>query len=983
VEILDALPYGCVCWNDRQEPVFCNAAAVTMFEKADRDSLLAYLLQASKEGNLPCFPALRKAFNEGGGRVETDIYTTGGRRIPVVIHLRRFEHRGRRFVLCNIRDITSRMATADKMRETEERLQILFDATPLSILYIKATETDDDGTITTIIPADCNQEAINMFGYVDKDEFLANIFELMPEFQPSGMQTVSEFMKLVNRAFKEGHADFEWVHRDKSGKDMPFGVTLIRVRHNNEFMLACYSQDLSVVKTAMSKLIEADERTEILLDAMPVCVGMFNRAFECLECNEETVRLFDLTDKDMFKRVFHRLNPEYQPDGRLSVSANMEYMDLAFADGYCRFKWLHKKLDGELVPCDIVLSRVKYRGEYVIASYTRDLREHEAMLREMRRVAVAEESNRLKNKFLANISHEIRTPMNAIMGITEIQLRNEELSPELRDALNRIYSSSNLLLHIVNDILDLSKIEAGKLELMVSPYQTASLINDSVQMNILQYENKPIDFRLTVDEAIPVKLNGDELRIKQILNNLLSNAFKYTDKGQVALNISYVSDEHGGGLTFEVRDTGQGMTKSQVDKLFDEYSRFNTEANRLTIGAGLGMSITHSLVKLMNGEITVESVPGVGSVFVVRLPQRAIGNETLGREIKENLESFRFNNSVTYYKTAQIVRDSMPYGRVLIVDDMESNLYVAKGLLAPYEIQVDTALSGFEAIDRVKGGQVYDIIFMDHMMPRMDGIEATKILRDMGYSRPIVALTANAVMGQAEMFLQNGLDDFISKPVDTRQLNRVLNKLIRDKQPPEVVAMARRKRGRLNPQAHAPLSISPAFAQSFLRDARKTVSVMNEVYAKNEGCTPDDMQSFVIHAHAIKSALANVGEQTLSRYAAILEEWGRAGNKAGVYAEIPGFLSELRACMEKLSPKKEEQTESAGISSDVLDIWKRLRDACFAYEKKAARKIVAQLNGLTKNNKLTEVLDDISKLLLHSAFDEAGEAARAVISQNN
>jgi CheY-like chemotaxis protein/HPt (histidine-containing phosphotransfer) domain-containing protein/anti-sigma regulatory factor (Ser/Thr protein kinase) len=501
-------------------------------------------------------------------------------------------------------------------------------------------------------------------------------------------------------------------------------------------------------------------------------------------------------------------------------------------------------------------------------------------------------------------------------------------------------------------------------------------------MNILQYENKPIDFRLTVNASIPVKLNGDELRIKQILNNLLSNAFKYTDKGQISLNIDYFTDERGSNLLFEVRDTGQGMTKAQVERLFDEYSRFNTEANRLTIGAGLGMSITHSLVKLMNGDIAVESVPDVGSVFIVRLPQQAVGTETLGREVKENLENFRYNNSVSYYKTAQIVRDSMPYGRVLIVDDMESNLYVAKGLLAPYEIQVDTALSGFEAINKVKSGQVYDIIFMDHMMPRMDGIEATKILREMGYSRPIVALTANAVTGQAEMFLQNGLDEFISKPVDTRQLNQVLNKLIRDKQPPEVVAMARRKRSRYNPQVYSPISISPTFAQSFLRDAHKTVCVMNEVYAKNDNCTPEDMQNFIIHAHAIKSALANVGEHALSKYAAILEEWGRVGNRAGVFAEVPGFLSELRACMEKLSPKKEAQTESELISNEVLDIWKQLRDACFAYEKKTARNIVAQLSALTKSNDLTEVLEDISKHLLHSAFDEAGEAARAVILKN-
>jgi CheY-like chemotaxis protein/anti-sigma regulatory factor (Ser/Thr protein kinase) len=277
---------------------------------------------------------------------------------------------------------------------------------------------------------------------------------------------------------------------------------------------------------------------------------------------------------------------------------------------------------------------------------------------------------------------------------------------------------------------------------------------------------------------------GDMLRIKQLLNNLLSNAFKYSEAGKVTLSIATETSEERDDkiiLVVSVSDTGQGMTKEQVDELFDEYSRFNQEANRSTEGTGLGMSITNNLISLMNGEITVESELGKGSTFAVRLPQGLIDSDVLGSEAAENLRRFRTDNRA-HLRNVQISREPMPYGNVLIVDDVDTNIYVAKGLLAPYDLKVDSADSGFAAIEKIKNGNSYDIIFMDHMMPKMDGIEATKIIRESGYTEPIVALTANAVAGQLEVFLENGFDDFISKPIDIRQMNAVLNKLIRDKQ---------------------------------------------------------------------------------------------------------------------------------------------------------------------------------------------------------
>jgi CheY-like chemotaxis protein/two-component sensor histidine kinase len=562
--------------------------------------------------------------------------------------------------------------------------------------------------------------------------------------------------------------------------------------------------------------------------------------------------------------------------------------------------------------------------------------------------------------------------MNAILGITEIQLQDRSLREDLREALGKIYNSGDLLLGIINDILDFSKIEAGKMELVPVKYYVSSMINDVVQLNKIKNENKPIDFKLKVDELIPAELFGDELRIKQILNNLLSNAFKYTDKGEVLLSVS-VDQTRGvstnAALVFKVCDTGQGMTQEQIHKVFDEYSRFNLEANRTTQGTGLGMSITRNLVYMMGGTISVESSVGKGTIVTVKVPQRIEGSTALlGKETAESLEQFKMN-SASQTEKSQIVYDPMPYGSVLVVDDVETNLYVAKGLLSPYDLVVETAVSGFEAIDRIKAGNVYDIIFMDHMMPKMDGIETTKILRETGYNRPIIALTANALVGQAEMFMRNGFDGFISKPIDVRQLNTTLNKMVRDKQPYEVIDAARQQRAaKLALEKTAPAD-SPLTAETFVKDAKRTIATL-ELLFKNEFRRTNDINIFGITVHSMKEALESIEETELSNEALKLEQAVHKRNFALIITETSAFIDALRKVCDKMARKAgyEPEEEDLAFLNEKLRI---VHKACVKRDKQTAKNTLVELKHKTWSRLTKDLLNTIIEFVLKDNFDEA------------
>ncbi|MCR5590138.1 MAG: response regulator [Lachnospiraceae bacterium] len=406
--------------------------------------------------------------------------------------------------------------------------------------------------------------------------------------------------------------------------------------------------------------------------------------------------------------------------------------------------------------------------------------DYRKLMKTMNELEIAREeaniANRTKSDFLASMSHEIRTPINGILGMNTMILRDSN-DPQIVEYAENIKIAGNGLLSIINDILDLSKIESGGMEINPANYDLFSIMNTCYQMNRMRASENGLTLTFSNDPDMPAGYYGDEVRIRQIINNIVSNGIKYTKEGSVTVRTNFIEDEAGadtGTLMILVEDTGIGIKEEDIGNLFKSFTRLEESRNRHIEGTGLGLHITKQLVDMMNGTIEVKSEYGKGSVFTVRIPQRVTDRKRMGDFAERLKDHVNISSSETG-------RFKAPGRRILIVDDVKMNVLVLKGLLRGTEITIDSALSGAEAIKKTEENK-YDIIFMDHLMPEMDGIEAFHKIRDdaNGINRdtPVVVLTANALVGMRDTYMNEGFREYISKPVEQEELLKVAEELL-------------------------------------------------------------------------------------------------------------------------------------------------------------------------------------------------------------
>ena len=565
----------------------------------------------------------------------------------------------------------------------------------------------------------------------------------------------------------------------------------------------------------------------------------------------------------------------------------------------------------------------------------------------------AESASNAKSDFLANMSHEIRTPINAVLGMNEMIIREDnraldvaESDPMLvQEALENINvyagdvkKAGHNLLAIVNDILDFSKIEAGRMELAEAPYQLSSLINDINNMIMFKAQDKGLVFNVEADPSLPDELSGDEVRVRQILTNLLNNAVKYTEKGSVILKLrGKKQDENTLILTIVVWDTGIGIKPEDKEQLFNKFERLEMDRNSTVEGTGLGLAITHNLIELMGGNIEVESEYGKGSIFTVNIPQKIVSGSTLGdlqTRLKDNAPGNR------PYKESFRAPDAT----ILIVDDTRINLTVAVNLLKNTKMKIDTATSGEEAVNMASKTR-YDVIFMDQRMPGMNGTEAFHKIRETenGASKdvPVICLTADAVIGAKERYLSEGFSDYLTKPIDNFALENMLMKYL----PEEKVELVNEEITEVSEDERSveeefavlrSVGIEPRAGLKYCQDdvffykallAEYAYGELEKAHNLQKSYEAENWHDYSIYVHSLKSSSKMIGASALSVRAAKLEAAANISDTGTIHTEHDNMMEEyevLAAVIRSLLPKSATDPENDDIkefspSDDIME----------------------------------------------------------------
>lgn len=602
-----------------------------------------------------------------------------------------------------------------------------------------------------------------------------------------------------------------------------------------------------------------------------------------------------------------------------------------------------------------------------------------------RLVLQTEDANRAKTNFVSNMSHEIRTPMNSIVGITEILLRSRH-SPKEQEYLLNIQSSGRVLLTIINDVLDCSKMEAGKMQLFDEPYDTCSLFHDLRISMENRIGHSGLELIYDIDQDIPCKLKGDMGRIRQVIINLVNNAIKYTEKGSVRFSV-HVRQKNTDKvmLYYEVADTGIGIRKEDHKILFDAFQRVEMDRNRYVEGTGLGLTISQNLVNMMGGVIEVESEYGKGSRFFFTIEQTII-DPTPVSAVNYNGQK----DNVTE-KEAECLFIA-PEAHILLVDDNELNLVVAKELLKPLRMQIDTAENGLQAVKMVRGSQ-YDLVLMDHMMPVMDGIEAAKAIRalpeDKYQKLPIIALTANAMVDARKEFLNAGMNGFVAKPIDfariCNQLKLWLPKdLVRDVPKEEAKKLLADDLSDREIQPEDP-QMGFSFEEgvnhcgskaALMKTIRIFYRTIDSKANKIEQCLKEGLISdYVIEVHALKSSALLIGAVPLSEAAKELEGYGKQGKTELLEEKTPDLLAMYRDFKDILKPyaDKEEAARQEASNGEWCQALQQIHQCIEQFDLDGVDRIMEKLEEYQIPECIRESMDQLRVYVADVSMEEIME----------
>lgn len=610
----------------------------------------------------------------------------------------------------------------------------------------------------------------------------------------------------------------------------------------------------------------------------------------------------------------------------------------------------------------------KLKGYVAWISDVTDVHAHLDKLIEMKNRA--NRASKSKSEFIANMSHEIRTPMNAIIGFSELLLQDKDISVVSHGYASDIKAASLSLLDIVNDILDISKAESGRLDIVPAEYNSYSLIDDVINIINILIGKKNIEFHTYTQPDIPHTLYGDEKCIRQMLINLLSNAVKFTDDGYIALSVtSEVISEDWVCLVFTVEDTGIGIRDEDKERLFRAFSRVNEDRN--IEGTGLGLAISRRIALLMDGDITVKSEYGKGSVFTASIRQKVIGKGSISDIARQT----------AYANSAMITTLSAPNAKALVVDDNPVNIKVTCAMLGHFKIKSDGAISASEAFELIKLNK-YDIVFMDHMMPEIDGIEATKKIRNMQgeYFKqvPIIALTANAIMGVREKFLLSGFNDFLPKPVMIKMLENSLQNHL----PPQMITYSSQQQKIVNDDQLKALSVmanginikmglqnfngdTEAFMQSleiFFRNGENNISDIENDFITN------DIKKYTIHVHGIKGVALMVGAQNLAEKALELEVAGKKKDFIFIKYKHREFVQCYREIIIGLSMifLESQEEQSALIAIDVEKIKKylfQLQTCISEFDSNSANEVIKEMQKHDLGEEIGSLVSSVSEAM--------------------